>query len=121
MKKDKVAPICEIEIVNAKNVKKARKRIADTENILDIAETFKLLGEPTRLKIVMAITECELCVCDLASAMESNISTISHQLRLLRNAKIVKYRKEGKMVYYSADDKHISDIIEIVKEHTKEG
>lgn len=120
MKKEKTAPVCEIEIVDEKKVIAAREKIADTEQVLDMAEIFKLLGEPTRLKIVLSLINNELCVCDLAAAMDANVSTVSHQLRLLRNARLVKYRKEGKMVFYSIEDNHINDAINNIKEHTEE-
>jgi len=120
MKKEKIAPVCEVEIVDEKKVAQAQKKIADTDQVLEMAEIFKLLGEPTRLKIVLSLINSELCVCDLAAAVEANVSTVSHQLRLLRNARLVKFRKEGKMVFYSIDDKHINDAIEKIKEHTEE-
>ncbi len=120
MKNEKIAPVCEVEIVDEKKVKHASEKIADAEKIFDMADIFKLLGEPTRLKIVLALSENELCVCDLAAALELNVSTVSHQLRLLRNARVVKYRKAGKMVYYSVDDDHIKNSIEIIKKHTEE-
>lgn len=85
-----------------------------------MAEIFKLLGEPTRLKIVLSLINRELCVFDLAAALNANVSTVSHQLRLLRNARLVKYRKEGKMVFYSIDDNHINDAINNIKAHTEE-
>lgn len=120
MKKEKIAPVCEIEVVDEKKVAQARKKVADASQILDMAEIFKLLGEPTRLKIVLSLIISELCVCDLAAAIEANVSTVSHQLRLLRNARLVKYRKEGKMVFYSIDDNHINDAINNIKAHTEE-
>ena len=120
MKKEKIAPVCEIEVVDEKKVAQARKKIVDVSQILDMAEIFKLLGEPTRLKIVLSLINSELCVCDLAAAIEANVSTVSHQLRLLRNARLVKYRKEGKMVFYSIDDNHINDAINNIKAHTEE-
>ncbi|MDZ7765842.1 MAG: ArsR family transcriptional regulator [Melioribacteraceae bacterium] len=67
MKKEKIAPVCEIEIVDEKKVNAAREKIADTEQVLEMAEIFKLLGEPTRLKIVLSLINSELCVCDLAA------------------------------------------------------
>lgn len=72
-----------------------------------LAETFKTLGDPTRIKIIHALSQTELCVCDLAELLEMTQSAISHQLRVLRNNRLVKYRKEGRTVYYSLDDEHI--------------
>lgn len=120
MKKEKIAPVCEVEIVDEKKVIEAKEKIANTKQILLMADIFKLLGEPTRLRIVLSLINSELCVCDLAAAIDTNVSTVSHQLRLLRNARLVKYRKEGKMVFYSIDDNHINDAIKKIKEHTEE-
>ena len=120
MVKDKIVPVCEVEIVDEKKVKAAKGKIENLNAILDMADIFKLLGEPTRLKIVLSLMNSELCVCDLAAAIESNVSTVSHQLRLLRNARLVKYRKEGKMVFYSTDDEHINVAIEKIREHSEE-
>jgi len=120
VKKEKKAPVCEIEIVDEKNVALAKRKIANAEQVLEMAEIFKLLGEPTRLKIVLSLINSELCVCDLAGAMDANVSTVSHQLRLLRNARLVKYRKEGKMIFYSIDDNHINDALKRIKAHTEE-
>jgi DNA-binding transcriptional ArsR family regulator len=120
MKKETEIPICKTDIVNDKNVKKAQKAIKKTGEIFEIANIFKLFGEPTRLKIIIALISGELCVHDLATTLDSTVSSVSHQLRLLRNARLVKFRKEGKMVYYSIEDEHISKLVELVKEHIKE-
>lgn len=76
------------------------------------AETFKLLGDTTRLKILHVLSKRELCVCDIAAVVQMGQSAISHQLRLLRNARLVKYRKDGKMVWYSLDDEHINSLLQ---------
>ncbi len=120
MKKIKSAPICKIEIVDKSKVKKAKKNLENNKQILQMANIFKLLGEPTRLKIILSLINSELCVCDLAAAIDSTVSSVSHQLRLLRNARLVKYRKEGKMVFYSIEDEHINKLIEQVNEHIEE-
>ena len=75
--------------------------------MLGLAETFKILSDGTRIKILQALSQEELCVCDLAEVVEMSQSSVSHQLRLLRTARLVKFRKAGKMVYYSLDDEHI--------------
>jgi DNA-binding transcriptional ArsR family regulator len=120
MKKENNVPVCKIVIVNEKKVTIARKSLSDKKQILEMAEIFKLLGEPTRLKIILSLSENELCVCDLAAVVESSISAISHQLRLLKNARLVTYRKDGKMVYYTLNDKHIKKIINESLKHSKE-
>ncbi len=120
MKKEKIVPVCEVEIVDEKKVEVAREKIKDADQVQGMADIFKLLGEPTRLKIILALENSELCVCDLAAAINSTISAVSHQLRLLRNARLVKYRKAGKLVFYSVEDEHIDILIEQVKEHIEE-
>ncbi len=120
MNKETNAPVCKIEIVDETKVEEAKKELENTQQILEIAEIFKLLGEPTRLKIIISLINSELCVCDLAAAIDSTVSSVSHQLRLLRNARLVKYRKEGKMVFYSIEDEHINKLVEQAKEHIEE-
>jgi DNA-binding transcriptional ArsR family regulator len=84
-----------------------------------IAETFKLLGDTTRIKILHALSKRELCVCDIAAIVQMGQSAVSHQLRLLRSARLVKYRKEGKMVWYSLDDEHISLLLQQGLDHIR--
>ncbi len=119
MKKE-VVPVCKIEIVDKAKVNLAKKAIKNENLIMNTAAMFKLLGDPTRLKIILALIKSELCVCDLSAAIDSTISAVSHQLRLLRNARLVKYRKEGKMVYYSIEDQHIGELISVAQEHLQE-
>ncbi|MBI5026717.1 MAG: helix-turn-helix transcriptional regulator [Nitrospirae bacterium] len=85
-----------------------------------IAETFKVLGDATRTKIVFALSLQELCVCDLANLLNTTRSAVSHQLRILRNMRLVKYRKEGKMVFYSIDDEHITNLFNECLRHVEE-
>lgn len=87
----------------------------------DLAQLFKVLGDHTRIRILNALYRSELCVCDLTSILGMNQSAISHQLRVLRDAKIVRSRKQGKNVHYSLDDSHIADLIRIGSEHVREG
>ncbi len=86
-----------------------------------IAETFKILGDPTRVKILHALSKRELCVCDISAVIALGQSAVSHQLRLLRGARVVKHRKEGKMAWYSLDDEHISLLLTQGIEHVKHG
>lgn len=88
--------------------------------IIRLAETFSALSDPTRAKIIFALQNEELCVCDLAHLIGLTTSAISHQLRLLRNLRIVKYRKDGKVVYYSLADKHIETLFNQGLEHVEE-
>ncbi len=93
----------------------------DREEIQGLSEMFKLFADETRLRIICAILNHELCVCDLCELLELNQSAVSHQLQLLRSSKLVKYRKEGKQVYYSLKDEHIENIIKMALAHIMEG
>ena len=101
-------------------IRSARKGLASEENIFGMAETFKVLGDQTRLKIVLALSKQELCVLDIATVLGITESAISHQLRLLKSLRLVKQRKDGKLVFYSLDDEHIEDLIKIASRHSEE-
>ncbi len=88
-------------------IRSARKTLRDHEQVVLLSETFKVLSDPTRLKIVLALAKDELCVFDIAELLDVSESAVSHQLRLLKTLRLVKYRKNGKMVFYSLDDEHI--------------
>lgn len=100
--------------------KKVKKKMLSDEILFDIAEVFKIFGDSTRMKIIYALKLSELCVYDLAYITNSTQSAISHQLRILKQAKLVKARKEGKVVYYSLKDDHIIKLFEIGREHIEE-
>ncbi len=100
--------------------KHLQDQIDDEEEIFRLADLFKALCDPTRLRIVIALKHSELCVHDLAYLIDSSESNTSHQLRILRGEKIVKYRKEGKRTFYSIADDHIARVIEDIQEHLQE-
>ena len=102
--------LCEITIIHEDVVKKVKKIMPEDDEIYDLAEFFKVFADSTRMKIIYALMENELCVCDLANIVNTTQSAISHQLKILRQSKLVKFRKEGKVVYYSLDDNHINQI-----------
>ncbi len=79
--------------------------------VVALTDIFKVMGDATRLKILQALARYELCVCDLAALLEATASNISHQLRLLRNLKLVRFRRKGKIVYYSLDDEHVEKLL----------
>ena len=112
--------ICDCEVIHADIVNKVKTRMPQDEDIYDLSDFFKVLGDSTRMKIIWALDESEMCVCDIAVLLNMTKSAISHQLRSLRNANLVKFRKEGKTVYYSLKDEHVRDIYEIGMEHIKE-
>ena len=101
-------------------IKKQKIKMPSDEVIFDIAELFKVFGDTTRMRIICALRESELCVGDIASLTNTTISAISHKLRILKQAKLVKFRKEGKTVYYSLDDDHVLQIFEKGREHVEE-
>ncbi|MCB0278567.1 MAG: winged helix-turn-helix transcriptional regulator [Calditrichaeota bacterium] len=112
--------LCDIVYVHEDRVDKARLNLLDKQDLATIAEFYKILGDPTRLKICLAIAHESLCVCDLSRLLDMTDSAISHQLRLLKQARIVSSEKSGKMVYYTLADKHIYDIITNTKAHLQE-
>jgi len=104
-------------VINTEHVTHGKEiRMAETLSI-DLANLFKIFGDPTRIKILHLLTQTELCVCDIATILKMTQSAISHQLRVLKQAKLVKYRKDGKVVYYSLDDDHVYTIITQGLEH----
>lgn len=113
--------VCEELCEHPQNICLAKAEAISDEEAQLVAETFKLLGDTTRLKILHALSKRELCVCDIAAVVQMGQSAVSHQLRLLRSARLVKYRKEGKMVWYSLDDDHIDLLLNQGIEHIRHG
>ena len=111
---------CDIFYVDEKKVKSVEKKLERNKHYFQLTEVFKLLSDPTRLKIILALKEEELCVCDLATLLRVSRSAISHQLRPLKNLRLVKYRRDGKITYYSLADTHISDLLTVAIEHIQE-
>ena len=111
---------CEIEFVDERKVKRVRRQMKSNEAVGRLAETFKLLGDPTRVKIAFAVSQEELCVCDLANLLGASQSAVSHSLRSLRQMKLVRFRKEGKTTYYALDDDHIADLLNVAFRHVEE-
>jgi DNA-binding transcriptional ArsR family regulator len=107
-----VADSCAIEFVDKVKVRRVQKVMKSPAAVSRLAETFKLLGDPTRIKIAYALSREELCVCDLASLLDVSQSAVSHSLRALRQMKLVRFRKEGKIAYYRLDDDHIAHLLD---------
>jgi len=103
--------VCELFCYNKKKVGTLKKSMLAVEKIIALTDIFKVLSDVTRTKILFALSKGELCVCDIAHVLDLSISAVSHQLRLLRNLKLVKYRNEGKMAFYSLDNVHIMGLI----------
>jgi ArsR family transcriptional regulator, lead/cadmium/zinc/bismuth-responsive transcriptional repressor len=112
--------ICEVECVDKKKLTAVRKHMEDPVRLANLAELFNALGDTTRVSIIHALAIDELCVCELAALIGMSQSAVSHQLRLLRYSRLVKYRKAGKMVYYSLDDEHVKSILLEGLKHVRE-
>jgi Predicted transcriptional regulators len=113
--------ICDISCVHHEVVNKYVDQLITLDRANSLAELFKTLGDPTRIRIIDALAKSELCVCDLAELLGLSQSATSHQLRVLRNSNLAKYRREGKMVYYSVHDSHVSELYRQGLEHIDEG
>lgn len=111
---------CDVTEVHDGTLAQVRALLPQDETLYDLAELFKIFGDSTRIKILYALLESELCVCDLAKLMEVSQSAVSHQLRVLKASKLVKFRKEGKVVYYSLADDHVLRILSQGMEHLME-
>lgn len=111
---------CMATCLHSEKVAEVKSKMAPDDLLLDLAELFKALGDSTRARILHALSFSELCVCDLAALLEMSSSSISHQLRVLRGQKLVKYRKDGKNVFYSLDDVHVLSLMKQGLQHVGE-
>lgn len=111
---------CDQEFVHTEALQQVRNHMPREEELLDMAELFKVFGDSTRIKILYALFESELCVCDIAALLGMSQSAISHQLRVIKQAKLVKNRRDGKTIFYSLADEHVKTIIGMAKEHLEE-
>jgi len=111
---------CDCDVIHEETVNFVRERMPADENLYDLAELFKVFGDTTRIKILCALAESEMCVCDIAVLLNMTQSSISHQLRILKQARLVRYRREGKVVYYSLDDDHVKQIFNLGLVHLNE-
>ena len=111
---------CETTEVHEELLKVVQEKMPEEERLYDLAELFKVFGDSTRIRILFVLFEAEVCVCDLAEALNMTQSAISHQLRILKQSKLVKSRREGKSVFYSLADGHVRTIIAQGREHLEE-
>ena len=111
---------CEFMHVHEDIVQQVEQVLPEEQELLDLAEFFKVFGDSTRIKIICALFEAEMCVCDLAALLGITQSAISHQLRTLKAARLVRYRRDGKVIYYSLDDEHIKHIFDEGLRHITE-
>jgi len=117
MKKDEV---CEVELIHEETVNKVRSTFPPDEVLFDLSDFYKIFGDTTRVKILYALDKSELCVCDISALLGMSISAVSHQLRTLREANLVKSHRQGKIIYYSLADQHVKSILECGFEHILE-
>lgn len=103
--------VCELFCYNKAKVDMLKKSLPAADRLAKLAEIFKVLGDATRAKILLSLSKGELCVCDIAHILNLSISAVSHQLRLLRNLGLVKYRSEGRMAFYALDNRHILKLV----------
>ena len=122
MKKDpdKEVEICDCCEVHENLLQLVNDTIPEENELYDLAELFKVFGDSTRIRILFVLFEAEVCVCDLAKALNMTQSAISHQLRILKQNKLVKSRRDGKSIFYSLADEHVRTIIDQGREHIEE-
>ena len=114
------APACEFLHVHEEAVARVREKMPGEDHLFDLAELYKVFGDSTRIKILYVLFEAELCVCDIAGLLGMTVSAISHQLRILRSAKLVDFRREGKTVFYALADDHVRTILGMGMDHIME-
>lgn len=113
-------PVCHVSEVHGEVVERLKENMPDAALLYELSDFFKIFGDSTRISILLVIDAGEICVCDIAEALGMTKSAVSHQLKILRQAKLISYRKSGKNVFYSLADDHVKDIIEKALEHIKE-
>lgn len=118
--KEKHAECCETLEVHSSVLEFVQREMPDEDRLMDLAELFKVFGDSTRIRILFVLFEAEVCVCDLAAILNMTQSAISHQLKILKESKLVKSRREGKSIYYSLADAHVKTIIAQGMEHVEE-
>lgn len=111
----------ECDVLHEEVVQTVKKQMLEEDILFDVSDFFKMLGDSTRAQIMWALDKHDMCVCDLAALLGMTKSAISHQLKTLRDANLVKFKKDGKLVIYSLDDDHVKDIFEKALEHVLEG
>lgn len=116
----KEAECCDFYQVHNDVVEQVNLRMPDEDLLFDLAEIFKVFGDSTRIKILYVLSESEMCVCDIAQVLHMNQSAISHQLKVLKQSKLVKNRREGRAVFYSLADAHVKTILSQGMEHIEE-
>ncbi|SMC19572.1 DNA-binding transcriptional regulator, ArsR family [Clostridium acidisoli DSM 12555] len=107
---DEKIEVCNCNVLHADIIKNVKAHMIDEELLYDLSDLYKIFGDTTRVKILHVLSLSEMCVCDISALLKMKQSSVSHQLKTLRTAKLVKYRRDGKVVYYSLDDDHVKQI-----------
>jgi ArsR family transcriptional regulator, lead/cadmium/zinc/bismuth-responsive transcriptional repressor len=115
-----VSDACEVEFIDEKKVRRVERAMKPAATVSALAELFKVLGDPTRIRIAYALSREELCVCDISNLLGVSQSAVSHSLRALRQMKLVRFRREGKIAYYALDDEHVARLLEDGFRHMEE-
>lgn len=110
---------CNCDVIHAETVAEVKAKMPPEEELYDLADLFKVLGDSTRIRIICALFEAEMCVCDIANVLNMTQSAISHQLRILKQSRLVKNRRDGKVIFYSLDDEHVKNIFDMGLLHLK--
>lgn len=116
----KTADICTERIIHRRILEAVQAAMPESADLYDLADFFKIFGDRTRIAILWALSESEMCVCDLCALLDMKQSAVSHQLKLLKQSRIVRYRREGKVVYYALDDDHIRRVLNLGMQHIQE-
>jgi len=112
--------LCQSRIIHEEKIERARSKALGSQDIDRLTKTFKAMGDPTRLKLLWALDQGEMCVCDIAAFLGVTESAVSHQLRTLRHLDLVANRREGTVLYYRLNDEHVSRLINLALEHVRE-
>lgn len=112
--------VCQPDCPHHDHPETARAGLPDDEVLYELADLFRVFGDSTRIKILYALHDTELCVCDIANLLALSQSAVSHQLRVLKDSKLVRFRRDGKTVYYALDDDHVRSILSLGMEHVEE-
>ena len=111
---------CSLEAIHDDVVKKVKIKMPNDDDLLKLSDLYKAMGDLTRIRILSALVHSEMCVCDLAALLNVSQSAISHQLKTLKSARLVKYRRDGKVIYYSLDDEHVKHVFDEGLRHVTE-
>ena len=111
---------CQVRCINPGKVRKLAKSLPDSDTLKQLSDIFQILSDPNRLRVLYCLARDEVCVCDLSATLGMSMSAVSHQLRLLRALRLVKSRRDGRIVYYSLADEHVAKLMEMGLRHERE-